>query len=132
MDPITTAILAAISAGAVSGATKVGEKAIVDTYAKLKELLKKKFGSNSHIIKAVKDLETQPNSTARKEVVKEEITAARANQDKEILKTAEALLKIIKAKPDGAQLIQNAIGNQNIQVAGDSNTIDVNIPKPKK
>jgi hypothetical protein len=41
MDPITTAILAAISAGAIVGVTKAGEQAVVDAYAKLKELLGK-------------------------------------------------------------------------------------------
>jgi hypothetical protein len=35
MDPVSTAILAALSAGAISGVTKVGEQAVVDGYAKL-------------------------------------------------------------------------------------------------
>jgi len=44
MDPITTAAVTAIAAGAVVGATKVCEQTIVDSYAKLKDLLKRKFG----------------------------------------------------------------------------------------
>lgn len=32
MDPITIAILAAIAAGAIAGATKIGEQIIVDAY----------------------------------------------------------------------------------------------------
>ena len=64
MDPITTAILAAIAVGVLSAATKVGEKVVVDSYNKLKELIKEKFGSESAVIKAVKELETNPKSTS--------------------------------------------------------------------
>ena len=88
MDPITTALFAAIAAGAISGATKVGEQVIVDAYAKLKELLWKKFGAKSKVVKAVKELEANPKSAARKEVVKEEVTAVKADQDKELLQVS--------------------------------------------
>jgi hypothetical protein len=39
MDPITTAIVAALGAWAISGATKVGQQMIADAFAKLKDLL---------------------------------------------------------------------------------------------
>lgn len=132
MDPITTAILAAIAAGAITGATKLGEQVLVDAYAKLKELLGKKFGAKSKVVKAVKELEANPKSAARKEVVKEEVTAVKADQDKELLQAAQALIKTIKALPGGTQIIQTAIGDQNIQIAGDGNTVNVNTPKPKR
>jgi hypothetical protein len=132
MDPITTAIVAALGAGAVSGATKVGEQVIADAYAKLKELLGKKFGAKSKLVKAVKELEANPKSAARKEVVKEEVAAAKANQDKELLAIAQSLLKSVKALPDGIHIIQTAIGDQNIQIAGDSNVVNVGTPKSKK
>ena len=128
MDPITTAIVAAIAAGTVAGASKIGEQAIVDSYAKLKDLLKRKFGTKSEVVKAVKSLETKPDSLARKQVVAEEVTAVRADQDLELLQAAQALLEIIKTKPGGGQFIQTAIGDQNIQVAGDRNTISLNKP----
>jgi hypothetical protein len=132
MDPITTAILAAIAAGALSGATKVGEQVIVAAYAKLKDLLNTKFGARSKVVKAVKDLEANPNSAARKQVVKEEMVAAKADKDAHLLKLAQQLLKAVKAQPGGEQIIQTAIGDQNIQVAGDGNTVNVNTPKTKK
>jgi len=132
MDPITTAIVAALSAGAVSGATKVGEQAISEAYSKIKELLGKKFGAKSKVVKAVKELEANPKSAARKEVVKEEVAAVKADQDQELLKIAQSLLKNIKALPGGTQIIQTAIGDQNIQIAGDSNTVNVGTPKNKK
>lgn len=132
MDPITTAILAAIAAGAMVGVTKVGEQVLVDAYAKLKELLKKKFGPRSKVVKSVKDLEANPQSTARKEVMKEEMAASKADQDKDLLQAAQVLLKTVKALPGGEQFIQTAIGDQNIQIAGDGNSVAVNMPKPKR
>ncbi len=104
MDPITTAILAAIAAGAVAGATKIGEQVIVDAYAKLKELLKRKFGTKSEVVKAVKALEARPDSVARKEIVVEQVTASKADQDPELLRAAEALLKIINTNTKGTFL----------------------------
>lgn len=125
MDPVTTAIVAAVSAGAAAGATKVCEQAIVDAYAQLKDLLKKKFGMKSEVAKAVKALEARPNSVARKEVVAEEMMAAKADQDSDLLRAAQALLEAIKTRPTGSSLIQTAIGDRNIQVAGNWNTISM-------
>ena len=132
MDPITTAILAAISAGAISGVTKAGEHIIVDAYGKLKELLGKKFGAKSKVVKAVKDLEANPKSEARKAVIKEEVAAAKADQDKDLLQAAQALLKSVKALPGGTQIIQTALGDHDIQIAGDGNVVSVNTPKAKR
>jgi hypothetical protein len=132
MDPITIAILAAVSAGAIAGVTKAGEQIIVDAYGKLKELLEKKFGAKSKVVKAVKDLEANPKSEARKAVMKEEVIAAKADQDKELLQAAQALLKSVKALPGGTQIIQTAMGDQNIQIAGDGNIVNVNTPKSKR
>ena len=132
MDLLTTAIVAALGAGAISGVTKVGEQAVVDAYAKLKELLRKKFGSKSKVVKAVKELEANPKSAARKEVVKEEVAAIKADQDQELLQLAQSLLKSLKALPEGSQIIQTAIGDQNIQIAGNTNTVNVDTTKKKK
>ena len=132
MDPITTAIVAALTTGIVSGSTKVGEQAIADAYDKLKGLLSKKLGVKSKVVKAVKELETNPKSEARKAVLKEEMGAAKADKDSELLKAAQALLKTIKAKPGGEQIVQMAMGDQNIQIAGDDNVVSVNTPKTKR
>ena len=132
MDPISTAIVAALTAGAVSGATKAGEQAISDAYNSLKELLKKKFGARSKVAKAVKELETNPKSKARKAVVSEEVAVAKADKDKDLIKAAKSLLNIIKSKPGGDQIVQMAMGDQNIQISGDGNVVSVNTPKPKR
>lgn len=130
MDPISTAILAAIAAGAMAGTKKVGEQVMADAYNQLKELLKKKFGPKSSVVLAVKDLEANPKSAARREVVKEEIAAAKADHDAELLQIAQSLLKGVKGLPGGEQIIQTALGDQNIQISGDGNSVNVIPPKP--
>ncbi len=127
MDAISTAIVAAITSGAVAGTSKIGEQGIVDGYAKLKDLLKDKFGKRSEVVKAVQALEAKPDSGPRKEVVAEEVTAANCVEDPELLQAAQTLLVIMKAR-GGVQLTQTAIGDRNIQVAGDRNAITVQEP----
>ena len=47
MDPITTAIVAALSAGTIAGLTDTAKTAVTDSYNKLKILLVKKHGEGS-------------------------------------------------------------------------------------
>ena len=84
------------------------------------------------MVQAVIELEANPKSTARKEVVKEELAAAKADQDRELLHAAQALIKSVKALPGGTKIIQTAIGDQNIQIAGDGNTVNVKTTKAKR
>jgi hypothetical protein len=46
VDPITAAIVAAIS----SGMAEVGKEGVLDAYKALKSLLSRKFGSHSKVI----------------------------------------------------------------------------------
>jgi hypothetical protein len=122
MDPITTAILTVI-------ATKTTEQVVVDAYKALKKLLMQKFGTKSKIIEAVAALEANPESGARKEVVKEEIAISKANRDPELLQAAQILLDKLSIKQVNEHLSQIAVGNENIQVAGNQNSVNVNTPK---
>jgi len=61
LDPITTAIVAALSAGANTAAGDVAKKAIVDGYNGLKALLKNKFGDDNSVIEAVDASRMSPN-----------------------------------------------------------------------
>ena len=71
MDPITTAIIAALSAGAVCGITDTTKNVISDSYNKLKGLLTKKFGANRDVMQAVEELEAKPESQGHKQVLQE-------------------------------------------------------------
>ena len=118
MDPITTAIVAALGAGAVSGLTEASKAAIADTYSRLKNLLANKFGGESEVVQAVKELEGKPASSARKELLAEEIAAVHAEQDEEIEAQAVHLLTLLQPEPRalGKFTIQNnaLVQGQNI------------------
>ena len=130
MDPITTAIVAALAAGVASGATEVGKKVVVDAYDTLKTAIKNKFGGDSDLVDAVDKLEKKPDSGGRKEVLQEEVAAAKADQDPEILKAAQDLIDQIKDQPGGEQHIQIAIGSYIAQAdRGGTATVSVNQPK---
>lgn len=126
MDPISVAIVAAVAAGIA----KVGPEAIADAYHGLKALIIRKYGADSKVAKAVDEVEANPESKSRPAVLSEEIVAAKADQDQELLAVAKALLEQIKAQPGGTQIVQTATGNYIAQAAGNSTaTVNVNVPK---
>ena len=112
MEPVTTAILAAIAAGATAGMTDTAKKAIGDAYSGLKALLKRKFGGSSKVVEAVEKLEQDPELAGWKETIGKEAAKAGANQDQELIAAAEAVLAQLKELPaDAQQHIQSAIGS---------------------
>lgn len=131
MDLITTAILTALSSGVVASVQKVGEQALVDAYTALKELIKRKFGTKSEIMKAVKEVE-KTDSPGRKEVLREEVTNANADKDPELIQAAQKIMDIIKNTVDGTSISQNAVGDGNIQIAGDGNIVQTTMPRTKR
>lgn len=126
MDPLTVAIIGAISAGAVSGLTEVGKSSITDAYEGLKSLIKKKFGSDSGIVEAVDKLEAKPDSSGWQESLRDEIQKAGADRDSDLVTAAETLLSKIKELPGGEQNIQSIVGNYNAQAdRGSKATVNV-------
>lgn len=101
MDPITTAIVAALSAGAIGGITDTTKTAINDSYSKLKGLLTKKHGVDSDVVQAIDKLEAKPESSGRRDTLQEEIAAARAEQDDQILAAAKQVLTLVKTQQAG-------------------------------
>ncbi len=115
MDLIYSAIIAALG--------KLGEHTIKDGYEALKALIKRKFGQHQDLNEAIQKIEDKPDSPGRRETLKEEINAAKVDQDEEIVKAAAALLEKLKALPGGQQIIQQTVtGNQNI-VSGTGDVI---------
>jgi hypothetical protein len=110
VDPVTTAVIAAVSAGASSEVTK---KAISDGYESLKSLLKKKYGSGSDVTEAVDRLESTPADSGRRQSIEYELDAVSGGADPELLAAAQALLDEIKSQPGGEQYIQHVQGDFN-------------------
>jgi hypothetical protein len=95
MDPIST-IVAALAAGAVAATTDVAAQAVKDGYAAFKDLLVSKLGGQSDVAAALEGVERKPESEARQAVLKEELEAAGAGQDAEVVQSAGALLDLLK------------------------------------
>lgn len=101
MDPVTTAIIAALSAGTIAGLTDTAKTAITDSYPKLKGLLTKKHGASSEVVQAVEKLEAKPESQGRKETLAEEFVAVKAEQDEEIVAAAKQILMLVNPQQAG-------------------------------
>ncbi|MEZ4526099.1 MAG: hypothetical protein R2941_09300 [Desulfobacterales bacterium] len=115
LDTVTQAIAAASAAGA----QQVGTAMISDLYKGLKAMLIKKFGAKSDVADAVEKLEKKPDSKGRVETLAEEVQAAKADKDQDILVAAEKLLAALREQPGGSQIIQNvAVGERGAFVTG--------------
>jgi len=127
MDPITAAILAALTAG--GGA--VAGHAMVDAYDGLKSALKRKFGDDSEVVKAVDTVEEEPKSEWRQGMLKEKVERTGADQDPEIRKAAQELLDRVKQQPDGEKYVQQyARGTGIAQAEGGSTATVGNVNQP--
>jgi hypothetical protein len=113
MDPISAVIIAAIMSGALTGAGKVGEQAIIDAYNGLKTIIKKKYGEDSNVVKAINDLENEPDFKPHQEVLVGRITKIEAANDPEVQEKVQALAKALGKSPEGKQ----AMGKFNIDAS---------------
>src|SRR5215212_1542616 len=112
MEPITfTAIVAALGIIAEGAGRAVGQNLATDAYEKLKTTLKRKFGDDSEVVKAVDTVEEDPNSDWRQGMLKEKLERAGADQDPEVRQAAQELLDQLKTQPDGEQHVQYARGS---------------------
>jgi hypothetical protein len=130
MDPVTTAIVAALAAGGTAGITDTAKTMITEAYQALKDLLQKKFGSESNLVKSVAVLEAKPTAVPRQQTLDEEIIEVHAHQDPDIMQAAQRVLQQIKAHPQAERHVQHVIGDYNAVVQGFGNaTVNVNPPK---
>jgi len=94
-------ILTALVAGAAAGATEAAGQAVKDGYAALKSLFVSKLGGKAEVEDALERVEKKPDSEARQAVLKEELETAEAQKDDELIKQAEAFLKLLEEKGVG-------------------------------
>jgi hypothetical protein len=80
-------IVAAVAAGAAAGVTGAAEQAVADAYQAVKRLIAGRYGSVE-----VEVVERQPESSARRAVLAEELESAGAGDDEELLTAAERVL----------------------------------------
>jgi hypothetical protein len=104
MDPVTTAIAAAVL-------TDLSKDTVKGSYKVLKDALKKRFGAESDLADAVDKLEKKPISEGRKATVQEEVSLGKVNDDPELIKLAQDLLKELEAHPNAQVIINQNISN---------------------
>lgn len=131
MEPITVAIIAAVTASAAAGAGQVFEKAIVDAYDGLKALIKRKLGADNKVSPAIEALEAEPDFQPNQAALDGRVKQAKLNEDPDIKAAAQALLEQLKTQPGGEQHIQTAIGSY-IAQADRGGTASVNVNQPKE
>jgi hypothetical protein len=112
MDPITMAITTALG--------NLGVSVINDAYQALKAALQHKYGVDSDLVEAVEKLEKKPDSTARKDTLQEEVAAAGADKDVEIMKAVEKLIELLTStrSEDSGSVNVNISGGENKGVFG--------------
>jgi hypothetical protein len=112
MDPITTAIVAALA--------NLSKDAIKDSYSALKAALQKKFGDKSDLLEAIDKLEKSPDRDDRKATVKTEIEIAKVSSDPDLLKLVQDLLDKISEQPGGKEIINQTQTNtvRDVKVGG--------------
>ena len=124
MDPITTAILAVL--GTIgSEAVKSGVK---DAYENLKAVIRRKWGENAPISKAITAIEEDPQSKAQAAVLEEKVAAVKATADAEIAQALHELVEQMKTHGVGGEavariqfnmsggVVQGVAGAENVQI----------------
>jgi len=100
MDPLTS-LVTALAAGAAAALQSTVEQVVKDSYAALKGLIQRKYAQVQ-----VDQLEANPSSKNRRGVMEEDLKAARADTDAEVLQHAQALLEAIQRHaPEAAAAI---------------------------
>ena len=106
MDPITTAIVAALPA--------LAGKAVKDAYEGLKAVIRRRWGETAPIAKAITALEEDPQSKAQAAVLGEKVGAVKATEDAEVAQALHRLVEELKSQGIGG----NAVAKIEFNISG--------------
>jgi hypothetical protein len=118
MDPVTL-IVAALAAGAASGASETATTAIRDAYQGLKRLVSARFASRNSAEVALAEHETDPDTWEAP--LARELHTTGADGDPAVIEAAQRLLTLLDS--DGARAGKYTVdvrGAQGVQI-GDNN-----------
>jgi outer membrane protein assembly factor BamB len=125
MDPVSL-IISALIGGLTAGLTDTGKAATKDIYDALKARLMKKAEANEDAQDAITKVEKQPDSKARKELLKEELSKLPLEDDQELLELAQSLLDALKESNDKAGKYKVDVQNSQGIVIGDNSNVTQN------
>ena len=95
MDPMTL-IMTALTAAAAPAGTALVSEAVKDGYAKLKDLIVRKFGAKSNVDAYLTTIEKATHSKELKEILQNELEIQGADKDKETVQAAISLFDLLK------------------------------------
>jgi hypothetical protein len=110
MDPITTAIVAAVPALA----SDLVKSSVKDAYDGLKAVIRRKWGEAGPLAKAVNDLEANPKSKGQALVLEERVAESKATDDTDVMHALANLVSELKEAPIGGE----AVGSINVHISG--------------
>ena len=125
MDPITTTILAVLSAGAAgmaAQASEVGKMVAKNAYEALKAALGRKFGKESKLEQAITTLESEPAFKPYQDALALRVRQTDAAADAELLKLARVLAHALEQTCQGREVLkrwQLSIRDSEVGVVGD-------------
>lgn len=122
MEPISTAIIAALTAGLKDTA----QEAVSDAYAGLKQLIGQKFGNGAPATKALAKFEEVSDSQRLKDELVAALAEAKADEDADLAAAASKLKEALEATDEGRAVVQKVKGDFNALAANNS-TAKVNI-----
>jgi hypothetical protein len=119
VDPVTTAIVAALAAGLAKGVTKVGESVVADAYNALKNALQRKYGGDKKLAKAIRAVEEKPQSASNLQALEARLARYQVERDAELMRLAERLLTVsrqvsnvnMQAGDYATQMYGNGVGS---------------------
>ncbi|MCQ3976999.1 MAG: hypothetical protein DPW09_26515 [Anaerolineae bacterium] len=127
MDPFTSTIIGAIIGGIVSGIT---DKVAGETYQYLKTKLSK-LDKDGEMVKAIDNVEKEPNSESYIKALEKRIEAIEANKNPEVIETAQILLNRIENIYGDKYVSQTIQDNKGI-ITGPYSNSTFNLPENKR
>jgi hypothetical protein len=121
MDPVTTAIVAALPA---LGSDPI-KSSVKHAYAALKAIIRRRWGDTSPVAKSVDALEANPKSKGQAEFLAEHVAAVNAEGDAEVVQVLAKLIDQLKKGGIGgaaiAQIAVNISGGEVHDIIGAQN-----------
>ncbi|MFF0451546.1 hypothetical protein ACFYT4_35210 [Streptomyces sp. NPDC004609] len=97
-----TVIVSAIALGAMAGVQESVAGTVQDAYQGLKRLISERYGSDVDVAA----VERRPESEAERESLEEDLTAAGADEDAELIEAARQLIEQVKShQPEAAPAV---------------------------
>jgi hypothetical protein len=120
MDPITTAIVAALP----TLAADMVKSSVKDAYAGLKAVIQHKWGAASSLVKSVDALEANPKSKGQAAVLAENVAAFSVTADPQVMQALAELVDALKKDGvggDGVAQIAVRVSGGVVGIAGAQN-----------